>query len=293
MENIVVNGRVLFLSSDYEKVISQISVKDICLSHALPLRDDISTDEITPMRALAFFDQRIGSYVYTGISVSGRHPIKENTITNSHFTVVVAGKRYGKGSSREHSPLAEKHAGIKIVIAESFERIYRQNADNIGLLTTTDFGILDRIKLREPIAIQEFTKNRDSFTANVIESGGLLNFFSKTFKRYDFAKVNKNLDHSIKPLTIYEKIIARHLTNISSKSTVEDTGFFVKPDFRFFHEYYTGMIANLIFDSTHLPVSIFESSSVIAFEDHLSYMHKSEMHLKNNLISDLIAIILK
>jgi 3-isopropylmalate/(R)-2-methylmalate dehydratase large subunit len=46
--------------------------------------------------------------------------------------VVVAGKRYGKGSSREHSVVAEQSAGVRLVIAESFERIYRQNADNVG-----------------------------------------------------------------------------------------------------------------------------------------------------------------
>ena len=59
------------------------------------------------------------------------------------FSVTVAGKRYGKGSSREHSPAAEKLAGIRLVVAESFERIYRQNADNIGLFTSTDFGLVD------------------------------------------------------------------------------------------------------------------------------------------------------
>ncbi|MCZ7153717.1 hypothetical protein NK280_24290 [Salmonella enterica] len=39
--------------------------------------------------------------------------------------MTVAGNRYGKGSSREHSPAAEKLAGIRLVIARSFERIYR------------------------------------------------------------------------------------------------------------------------------------------------------------------------
>ena len=46
-------------------------------------------------------------------------------------------QRYGKGSSREHSPAAEEAAGIRLVVAESFERIYRQNADNVGLFTST------------------------------------------------------------------------------------------------------------------------------------------------------------
>jgi len=57
---------------------------------------------------------------------------------------VVAGRRYGKGSSREHSVVAERAAGVRLVIAQSFERIYRQNADNVGLFTSTDFGLVRR-----------------------------------------------------------------------------------------------------------------------------------------------------
>ena len=71
------------------------------------------------------------------------------------FTVMVGGKRYGKGSSREHSPVAEMAAGIRLVIAESFERIYRQNADNLGLFTSTDFGLIERIRRGEEIDVEE------------------------------------------------------------------------------------------------------------------------------------------
>ena len=72
-------------------------------------------------------------------------PSASTRCARAGIEVVVAGKRYGKGSSREHSPAAEKLAGVRLVIAESFERIYRQNADNIGLFTSTDFGLVDRI----------------------------------------------------------------------------------------------------------------------------------------------------
>ena len=54
----------------------------------------------------------------------------------------VAGKRRGKGSSREASPYAELHAGIKVVVAESIERIYNENCQKLGVLTTSDFGIM-------------------------------------------------------------------------------------------------------------------------------------------------------
>ena len=74
----------------------------------------------------------------------------------------------------ETSPLAEKAAGIRLIVAESFERIYRQNCDNIGILTTTDFTVLERIAGGESIPLSAFTAGRDEVTQDVIRAGGLL-----------------------------------------------------------------------------------------------------------------------
>src|SRR6185503_3177390 len=95
-------------------------------------------------------------------------------IRNARFDVVVAGKRYGKGSSREHSVMAERSAGVRLVIAESFERIYRQNADNLGLFTSTDFGLIERIERSEEIEIDELVAGRDTLAAAILRHGGLL-----------------------------------------------------------------------------------------------------------------------
>jgi 3-isopropylmalate/(R)-2-methylmalate dehydratase large subunit len=103
-------------------------------------------------------------------------PIAADAVPAGGFQVVVAGTRYGKGSSREHSPAAEKLAGIRLVIAESFERIYRQNADNIGLFTSTDFGLVERIQRGEAIALDELVAGRDALAAAILRSGGLLRF---------------------------------------------------------------------------------------------------------------------
>ena len=65
----------------------------------------------------------------------------------------VAGRRRGKGSSREASPFAEMCAGIKLVISESIERIYKQNCQNLGLLTSTDFGLIERVRRGEEILL--------------------------------------------------------------------------------------------------------------------------------------------
>ena len=108
--------------------------------HGAP-RHDVSTDEITPVAIMSHYDERLARFPYTGFKSEGKLPIGPGDVVAGGYTVTVAGRRYGKGSSREHSPAAEKLAGIRLVVAESFERIYRQNADNIGLFTSTDMGL--------------------------------------------------------------------------------------------------------------------------------------------------------
>jgi 3-isopropylmalate/(R)-2-methylmalate dehydratase large subunit len=138
--------RVLFLSQSPDVVVRGLQGQAVKLDEAMPLRDAVSTDEITPLPILTHYDDTLGRYPYTGFRAGDAFPIGVDAIRAAGVEVVVAGKRYGKGSSREHSPTAEKLAGVRLVIAETFERLYRQNADNIGLFTSTDFGLVDRVR---------------------------------------------------------------------------------------------------------------------------------------------------
>ena len=88
----------------------------------------------------------------------------------------MAGRRYGKGSSREHSPMAEWHAGIRLVVAESFERIYRQSADNVVLITTSDFSVIERVQRGEPLDLQALLEGCDTLTAAIVRGGGLMRY---------------------------------------------------------------------------------------------------------------------
>ena len=67
-------------------------------------------------------------------------------------------------------------AGIQVAIAENIERIYKQNCQNLGLLTSTTFSLIDRIRAGEEIALSEFTAGEDEITRQVIEYGGLFPF---------------------------------------------------------------------------------------------------------------------
>src|SRR5215208_7176054 len=91
-------GRILFLAKDPALIDAQLAGRNLALAEAGSVRDDISTDEITPTATCLFFDERLGRYPYTGLTAGGRRPISVDAVRNGNFSVVVAGKRYGKGS---------------------------------------------------------------------------------------------------------------------------------------------------------------------------------------------------
>lgn len=90
-------------------------------------KDDVNTDEIIPARRLNVSDpNELAGYCMEDICPDFIKKIKTGDI-------IVAGKNFGCGSSREHAPIAIKYAGIAAVIASSFARIFYRNAINIGL----------------------------------------------------------------------------------------------------------------------------------------------------------------
>ncbi len=179
------DGRVLLLLDDAELMDRQLHQgEDLELTDELKakLRDQISTDEITPAYICYFYDETLGEFPYLGLRVkdpqTGEHvfPVKRGSVKNGGFVCSAAGKRRGKGSSREQSPYAELMAGVQVVVAESIERIYRENCQNLGMLTTTDFGVIERIRNGEDIPLEEFTRGTDQITREIVEYGGLFEY---------------------------------------------------------------------------------------------------------------------
>src|SRR6202140_3083158 len=162
------NGRILFLTEDTSLIRRQLEVSGAeakalegelaqrLSKDDLPLMNNISTDEITPGWVCFYYDETLGQYVYVGMREGA---VKIDEVKQGGFAVVVSGLSKGCVSSRETAPYAEKWAGIQLVIARSIEKIYGQNSQNIGLLTSTDFGLIERIRLGEEMALEEFTKN--------------------------------------------------------------------------------------------------------------------------------------
>lgn len=269
-------GRILFLAEDPALIDAQLAGRNLALAEAGSLRDDVSTDEITPTATCLFFDERLGRYPYTGLTAGGRRPIGVDAVRDANFSVVVAGKRYGKGSSREHSPTAELAAGVRLVIAESFERIYRQNADNLGLLTSTDLGLVERVQHGEAISIDELLAGRDELAAAILRSGGLLRYGQRQ-RAEERGPQEKDFVADDRPRTLVEKILLRHLAGGGAglDALISGTGIFVRADWRFIHEVYTGMCAHMLHVAFGRPLRPHEPQTILAFEDHLSYAHCS------------------
>jgi 3-isopropylmalate/(R)-2-methylmalate dehydratase large subunit len=280
--------RILYLSTDPDLIRRQLAGERITLAQAGELRDDVSTDEITPVAIMSHYDEKLARFAYTGLRCGGEKPIAAGALQAAGLTITVAGSRYGKGSSREHSPAAESHAGIRIVFARSFERIYRQNADNIGLLTSTDFSLLERIERGEEVSIDELLAGRDELATRIVRSGGLLAFGQKYLR--DAAPVA--VAAPSQPRTLFEKIVARHLlaTPVTPSHPKPGDGVFVRADWRFIHEYYTGMAAHML-ETKQPGTPLRDSQSIVVFEDHTSYMEQSPAHMKAGLVPNMRAMV--
>jgi 3-isopropylmalate/(R)-2-methylmalate dehydratase large subunit len=280
--------RILYLSRDPSVVRRQLAGERLTLDEAGALRDDVSTDEITPVAIMSHYDAKLARFAYTGLKCGSETPVAAGSVQAGGIAVTVAGARYGKGSSREHSPAAESHAGIRIVFARSFERIYRQNADNIGLLTSTDFALLARIERGEPVRLDEILAGRDELAAGIVRSGGLLAFGQKYLRsvRPSAAAAGP------KRQTLFEKIVARHAlaTRVTPADPKPGDGIFVRADWRFIHEYYTGMAAHML--ATRVPdAPLHDPSGIVVFEDHTSYMEESPAHLRAGLVPNMRAMV--
>jgi len=271
-------GRILFLTEDPELIKRQLAGEDLPWDTKNPannpkLRDDISTDEITPAHYCFYFDETLGEIPYLGLKCGGVTPIGRGEVKRGGFVCAVSGKRRGKGSSREQSPYAEMCAGIQVVIAENIERIYKQNCQNLGVLTSTDFSLIDKIRGGQEIALSEFTAGEDEITRQVIEYGGLFPFNVARMQKKVFLPPVQTAN---RPMTLAEKIFARHMKTPTGEVGVPavkpgDTGF-AQADLRFSHEYVTPMAAIFFERYVGKDAKVNDASSVIFFRDHLTFL---------------------
>jgi len=293
-DKVRLQGRILFLTEDPELIKRQLAGEDLPWDNKNPannpkLRDDISTDEITPAHYCFYFDETLGEIPYLGLKCGDVLPIGRSAVKKGGFVCAVSGKRRGKGSSREQSPYAEMCAGIQLVIAENIERIYKQNCQNLGLLTSTNFSLIDKVRAGEEIPLAEFTNGEDEITRQVIEYGGLFPFNVARLQKKVFLPPIKTAK---RPMTVAEKIFARHMLDAqenggtgvparpAEQSSARELAGYVKPgdtgfaraDLRFSHEYVTPMAAIFFERYVGKDAKVNDPSSILFFRDHLTFL---------------------
>ena len=144
--------------------------------------DNIDTDVIIPARYLTTFDPE-------QLRVHCMEDIDPTFIQRvSGGDIIVAGKNFGCGSSREHAPIAIKAAGVACVIAESFARIFYRNSINIGMAIVESKEASEKIREGDRVSVNfdtglitNHTKGESyqsvpfpAFIQDIIRSGGLL-----------------------------------------------------------------------------------------------------------------------
>jgi 3-isopropylmalate/(R)-2-methylmalate dehydratase large subunit len=275
VRTVALPGRILFLTADTALLEAQLAGAapvDLDYDPERALMGNISTDEITPGWVCYYYDDTLGRYCLVGLRGS---VVKPEAIKKGGFSVVVSGASKGCGSSRETAPYSELAAGIRLVIAESIEKIYKQNAQNIGLLTSTDFGLLARIGRGEAIPIAEFTRGLDPISAGVVEHGGL---FAYNKARLSGLVSPPRVTTPVRAMTLCEKILASHAIVDARAGAVgvaavkPGDAFFSRTDVRFSHEYVTPMAEALFRRGFGADAKVSEPESVYAFRDHLTFL---------------------
>ncbi|MDD4899899.1 MAG: 3-isopropylmalate dehydratase small subunit [Candidatus Omnitrophica bacterium] len=151
--------------------------------------DDINTDDIIAAKYLVSTEAKeLGSHCMETIAPEFARKVKPGDI-------IVAGKNFGCGSSREHAPLAIKGCGIAAVIATSFAGIFFRNAINIGLpfVELSDTGKISDGDLLEIDLASGIIKNLTTqatfktqafpqFLQSIVEDGGLMNYVKERRK---------------------------------------------------------------------------------------------------------------
>jgi len=166
------------------------------------VRDNIDTDQIIPAQYLNLVPtipdeyEKLGSYALCGLPES-LYPIRfvKDGKLDTDYPIVVAGRNFGCGSSREHAPIALGSAGCRIVLAESFARIFFRNCVATGELYPCEITtrLCDTLKTGDEVTVdldagtvtvkgsgQTYSFKPLGDVRPVVDAGGLFNYARKT-----------------------------------------------------------------------------------------------------------------
>lgn len=177
------------------------------IGKAYVLGDNIDTDQIIPAEHLVYSTsdpeelKKYGHYALSSVPIEkaglpeGGKPFINGDDYQSEYRIVIGGSNFGCGSSREHAPLALQVAGVKVVIAESYARIFYRNSVDGGFVIPYECRskVNDKIKTGDVIEVDvdknEITNHENGavYKLNplgdvfqIVEAGGLFEYARTT-----------------------------------------------------------------------------------------------------------------
>jgi 3-isopropylmalate/(R)-2-methylmalate dehydratase large subunit len=278
--------RVLYLTRDATLVARQLAGEKLTFAECTELADDVSTDEMAPAWACYYFDERLATYCLCGFRTGVVTP---GSVQQGGFGVLVGGESFGSGSSRETAPFAQRAAGIRFVVARSFERIYRQNCHNLGLFTSTDLSLLEEFEAGISPDVVRFTAGLDALSAEIVLAGGLGAYGRE---RRQGRRSPPGLERAPRPLTLAEKVLASHWVAApgapggSAPSVAPGDVGFARADVRFSHDYVTAMIDAQLRSAFGPEIALHDQASIFLFRDHLTLLPRvmPEAHRRLGLL---------
>lgn len=268
-------GSFLVLTADPVKTKSQLEGHRYNASEAaqLDLHYGVNTDAMISGQActLGYTGSILGPYFLENF----QEVVRLNSIKDSDCQIIVGGDAYGTGSSREVAVVAHQGAGIDLVVAKSFQRIFQENMVYSGLPFTSDFSILDRLESGEQIALSELYDRLPPFFREVATSGGLLPYANRWLE----GEISPwyPIEAEARSQTVVEKLIARRTwkTGTLGDAALSFGIDSVSPGdqvlcsvaFRGMHEYTAGMCMALYKEAFGVT-PVVNPDQVAAFEDH-------------------------
>ena len=228
----------------------------------------VNTDAMISGRActLGYTPEVLGPYFLENFL----EVVEKDSVRKGGFQVVVGGDAYGSGSSREVAVVAHVGAGIELVIADSFQRIFQENMVYSGMPFTTDRGVLKRLEAGEDVDVQSFFTELPPFFRSVAEAGGLMSYGTSMLKGE--VMPTYEVERDVRPMNSVEKIVAAKAwrgegDTLGIASVKPGEQVLCRTGFRGMHEYTAGMVVDL-YQKEWGSAAMFRPEKIAAFEDH-------------------------
>ncbi len=259
-------GRILHLVADREALRAQLDGRDLAAPGEYVY--GVNTDDMISGKACTF--GYTGEILGPWFLETFRDVVAKDEVQAGGFQVAVGGHAYGSGSSREVAVVAHQGAGIELIVADSFQRIFQENMVYSGMPFTTDRAVLDRLTAGEDVDTNAFVADLPPFFRAVATARGLLPYGTALLAG-DVAPT-WDTEPAPRAMNIAEKLIAARTwrgpgqpDGIAAVSPGDQV--LARAGFRGVHEYTAGMVVSL-YQQEWGTAPMYRPEQVAAFEDH-------------------------